>query len=122
MGMFDSLYIELDGQELEVQTKRFDCGLGSYRVGDWIDGAPPGIRVYFDNLSLSTPPCPELTFDAEAARDYRRDHKTTFPRAKEKRLANFSANRLFYLARPERFELPTTWFVARYSIQLSYGR
>ena len=28
----------------------------------------------------------------------------------------------FYMARPERFELPTTWFVARYSIQLSYGR
>ena len=27
-----------------------------------------------------------------------------------------------YLARPERFELPTTWFEARYSIQLSYGR
>ena len=26
------------------------------------------------------------------------------------------------LVRPERFELPTTWFVARYSIQLSYGR
>ena len=26
------------------------------------------------------------------------------------------------MARPERFELPTTWFVARYSIQLSYGR
>ena len=27
-----------------------------------------------------------------------------------------------YLARPERFELPTTKFVAWYSIQLSYGR
>ena len=26
------------------------------------------------------------------------------------------------VARPERFELPTAWFVARYSIQLSYGR
>ena len=26
------------------------------------------------------------------------------------------------MARPERFELPTTWFVARYSVQLSYGR
>ena len=26
------------------------------------------------------------------------------------------------VARPERFELPTLWFVARYSIQLSYGR
>ena len=29
---------------------------------------------------------------------------------------------LCHLARPERFELPTAWFVARYSIQLSYGR
>jgi hypothetical protein len=27
-----------------------------------------------------------------------------------------------FSTRPERFELPTTWFVARYSIQLSYGR
>ena len=26
------------------------------------------------------------------------------------------------MARPERFELPTTWFEARYSIQLSYRR
>ena len=30
--------------------------------------------------------------------------------------------RLVKMARPERFELPTAWFVARYSIQLSYGR
>ena len=27
-----------------------------------------------------------------------------------------------FLVRPERFELPTYWFVARHSIQLSYGR
>ena len=26
------------------------------------------------------------------------------------------------MVRPERFELPTAWFVARFSIQLSYGR
>ena len=29
---------------------------------------------------------------------------------------------VFYLARLERFELPTNWFEASYSIQLSYGR
>ena len=29
---------------------------------------------------------------------------------------------LSFLARPERFELPTARFVAEYSIQLSYGR
>ena len=29
---------------------------------------------------------------------------------------------LDYLVRPKRFELLTPWFVAKYSIQLSYGR
>jgi hypothetical protein len=29
---------------------------------------------------------------------------------------------MFYMARPRRFERLTAWFVARYSIQLSYGR
>jgi hypothetical protein len=29
---------------------------------------------------------------------------------------------LVRVARPERFELPTLWFEARCSIQLSYGR
>ena len=28
----------------------------------------------------------------------------------------------FNMVRPERFERPTPWFVAKYSIQLSYGR
>jgi hypothetical protein len=35
---------------------------------------------------------------------------------------SIAANPLFYLARPKRFELLTPWFVAKYSIQLSYGR
>jgi hypothetical protein len=30
--------------------------------------------------------------------------------------------RIWIVARPERFELPTSWFVAMHSIQLSYGR
>ena len=34
----------------------------------------------------------------------------------------FSLWFLVKLARPERFELPTNWFEASYSIQLSYGR
>ena len=29
---------------------------------------------------------------------------------------------VFKVVRPERLELPTPWFEARYSIQLSYGR
>ncbi len=29
---------------------------------------------------------------------------------------------LVHMARPVRFERTTAWFVARYSIQLSYGR
>ncbi len=41
-------------------------------------------------------------------------------RGNEKGLA--FANPLMILVRPERFELPTPWFVAKYSIQMSYGR
>ena len=52
MGMFDSFYIELDGREQEIQSKRFDCGLNNYRLGDWIAGSLPGVRVYFDRLWL----------------------------------------------------------------------
>ena len=52
MGMFDSLYIEIDGKDTQVQTKRFDCCLASYHLGDCIDGATPGVRAYFDELDI----------------------------------------------------------------------
>jgi hypothetical protein len=35
---------------------------------------------------------------------------------------NNSAIAMKYVVRPERFELPTPWFEAKYSIQLSYER
>ena len=68
MGMFDSLYIELDGREQEIQTKRFDCGLGNYRLGDWIAGSLPGVRVYFDHLWLDGTGKQVYSADAGCAR------------------------------------------------------
>lgn len=68
MGMFDSLYIELEGREQELQTKRFDCILNNYRVGDWIAGSLPGVRVYFDSLRLDNTGKRVYRDDAECAR------------------------------------------------------
>ncbi|MEA3643306.1 MAG: hypothetical protein VBE63_25710, partial [Lamprobacter sp.] len=52
MGMFDSLLVPLGDREIEVQSKRFDCVLSTYRVGDLVSGAAPGLRVYFDQLRI----------------------------------------------------------------------
>jgi hypothetical protein len=48
--MFDSFMIEIDGSEVELQTKLFENILGYYHVGDVVAGATTGIRVYFDNV------------------------------------------------------------------------
>jgi len=47
MGMFDTFLIDYAGKTREVQTKRFSNALDTYRPGDLVDGAPPGVRVYF---------------------------------------------------------------------------
>ena len=52
MGMFDSFYVEVDGRELELQSKRFECGLSVYRLGDFVAGCLPGVRVFFETLFL----------------------------------------------------------------------
>ena len=46
----------------------------------------------------------------------------SLPRAHETKKAPHLWGLFVFMARPERFELPTSWFVAMRSIQLSYGR
>jgi len=52
MGLFDSFYVEVDGREVELQSKRFERGLGHYRPGDFVAGCLPGVRVFFETLFL----------------------------------------------------------------------
>lgn len=48
MGMFDTLRIDIDGKPVDLQSKRFDQTLRTYRVGDAVAGAAAGLQVYFD--------------------------------------------------------------------------
>ncbi|MDD5035899.1 MAG: hypothetical protein PHE55_14210 [Methylococcaceae bacterium] len=68
MGMFDSFYIDLDGREQELQSKRFDCALNHYRLGGWIAGSLPGVRVYFDRLWLDATGKQVYSADADCVR------------------------------------------------------
>ncbi len=54
MGMFDTLRIDIDGKPVDLQSKRFDQTLRTYRVGDAIAGARAGVQVYFDVCWLDT--------------------------------------------------------------------
>lgn len=52
MGMFDSFLLQIDGHPLALQTKRFQQNLDQWCLGDVVDGAPSGIRVYFERQWL----------------------------------------------------------------------
>jgi len=52
MSMFDSFYAEVDGHQVVLQSKRFSCGLGHYHRGDFVDGAMPGVQVFFVPIGL----------------------------------------------------------------------
>lgn len=61
MGMFDSFLVEIDGKQVELQSKRFDQVLARYRTGDVVSGAPTGVRVYLERVG----------FDAQGRHTYR---------------------------------------------------
>jgi len=48
MGMFDTFIIEINNEEVEVQTKRFDCILQEVRVGETMNGTPMGLQFFYD--------------------------------------------------------------------------
>lgn len=50
MGMFDSFFVELDGGIEEIQSKRFDCCLGQYFLGDFVVGCDNPNVTYFDTI------------------------------------------------------------------------
>lgn len=53
MGMFDSLIIEINGVQVELQSKQFEQTLGRYCQGDLIAGASQGVSIYFDICRLN---------------------------------------------------------------------
>ena len=49
MGMFDTFLVPHRGTIQGVQNKSFDCSLGSFRLGDFLDDVP-GVRVVTDSF------------------------------------------------------------------------
>ena len=70
MGMFDAFHLRLGDHEVEIQTKRFDCILERYSVGDPVSGAPAGLHIYFDRVRLDENGRPVYRADAEHAEDW----------------------------------------------------
>ncbi len=54
MGMFDSFFIQHEGVEREIQSKKFDNTLDRYQVGDVVFGAEPGIQIIHDYFYLDS--------------------------------------------------------------------
>jgi site-specific DNA recombinase len=63
----------------------------------------------------------KLAFAERLAYTRNEGFRTAVPALPFKVLADMESGKS-KMARPERFELPTSWFVAMRSIQLSYGR
>ena len=63
MGMFDSFFIQHEGVEREIQSKKFDNTLDRYHVGDVVFGAEPGIQIVPDYFYLDSEG--EMTWEDE---------------------------------------------------------
>lgn len=72
-----------------------------------------------------------ISVDIVAMAEHKSPHHTAPPVTRaaaksgmkmEKAADSFEISGFFELARPEGFEPSTPWFVAKYSIQMSYGR
>ncbi len=82
-------------------------------MGFFIERARPGRSTF---RRYSRPKMQSCIF-IELKYLFRREFSSTLKPKIKNPLCGF-----IYFSRPERFELPTPWFEARYSIQLSYGR
>ena len=94
---------ELEGDKIELGEQIANCGRP--------------LRSFDETLRT----VPKLAFTDRLAYTRNEGYRTVYIAFRFKLLANLNGNEN-KMARPERFELPTTRFEAEYSIQLSYGR
>ena len=93
---------------LELQGSNFTGHMPSIPVEELLRLIPPRRDELWQRLA---------GLDTEATRTREHEHSRSPPHKKTPHQQAFS-----YVARPERFELPTPRFEAWCSIQLSYGR
>jgi hypothetical protein len=63
MDMFDSFFIQHEGVEREIQSKKFNNTLDRYHIGDVVFGAEPGVQIVHDYFYLDSEG--EMTWEDE---------------------------------------------------------
>ena len=116
---------KLEAEKLELSEKIADCGkpLRSFddSVRTALDLVENPLKIWHLESIAHKHAVLKLAFADKPAYVRNQGFRTANLALPFKALATFSGGKID-MARPERFELPTFWFVARRSIQLSYGR